>query len=175
MNSVYRQRIRRIVFSAAVGALYAALTVAFAPLSFGPLQFRFSEALCILPFYAPETALGLFAGCLLANLMSPYGLTDIIFGSLATLAAVLLVARSKRRPLAPLPVVLCNAVIIGTMLAFVHTPDNAWQSLPILIAQVGAEQAVVCYGLGLPLLYALPRIPYFRQLFPKRFMKENSI
>ena len=49
---------KRIVTAAVVGALYAALTLALAPISYGPLQFRVSEVLCILPYFLPYTARG---------------------------------------------------------------------------------------------------------------------
>lgn len=62
-------------------------------LTFGPIQVRFSEALCLLPFLFPETAWGLGVGCLIANLFSPYGALDIVVGSLSTLIAALLTAR----------------------------------------------------------------------------------
>lgn len=54
--------------SALVAALYALLVLAFAPLSFGPVQFRVAEALTLLPWLFPEAVLGLFVGCLVSNL-----------------------------------------------------------------------------------------------------------
>ena len=38
---------------AMIAAIYVALTMVFAPISFGPVQFRIAEALCILPFFTP--------------------------------------------------------------------------------------------------------------------------
>ena len=78
--------VRQLTTAAVVGALYAALTLlssAFG-IAFGPIQFRVSEALCVLPFLLPETAWGLFVGCWVANLISPYGALDMVVGSLAT-------------------------------------------------------------------------------------------
>ena len=82
----------RLAVSAVVAAAYAALTVALAPISYGAVQFRVSEALTVLPFLMPFTAWGLFAGCILANLYTG-SVVDILFGSLATLLAALLTAR----------------------------------------------------------------------------------
>ena len=42
-----------LAYGAAIAAIYVALTMAFQPISFGPVQFRISEALCILPFFTP--------------------------------------------------------------------------------------------------------------------------
>lgn len=77
--------------AAVIAALYTVLTlVAVAMnLAFGPVQFRFSEALTILPVFTPAAIPGLTLGCVLSNLWSSFGLADIIFGSLATLLAAL--------------------------------------------------------------------------------------
>ena len=66
--------------SAVIAARYAALTLALYPISFGAVQFRVSEALCILPAFVPFTAWGLWAGCAIANLAGGYGIPDIVFG-----------------------------------------------------------------------------------------------
>ncbi|MCL2748433.1 MAG: QueT transporter family protein [Oscillospiraceae bacterium] len=167
-NSGY---VRRIAYSAVVGALYLAITVLVEPLSYGLFQFRFAEALCLLPYFAPETTLGLFVGCLISNLFSPYGLPDIVVGSAATLLAAFLVGRINVRWLTPLPVVLCNALMVGAVLSLYSE-----ERIPFALAalSVGLGEFVVCVFLGLPLLYALPKVPYFRQLFPKRFEKPKT-
>ena len=83
---------RNLITAAVVGALYAVLTMVLAPISYGALQFRVSEVLCILPFFMPFTACGLFAGCIVANRMSTAGVLDVVFGSLATLITCLCIA-----------------------------------------------------------------------------------
>ena len=90
---------RQMTVAAIVGALYAALTLLSSVfgIAYGPVQFRFSEALCVLPFLFPETAWGLFAGCWVANLLSPYGLPDMIIGSLATLIAALWTSKCRSK------------------------------------------------------------------------------
>ena len=61
---------RNIVTAAVIGALYAVLTMVLAPISYGPVQCRISEVLCILPFFMPSTTWGLFFGCAIANIAS---------------------------------------------------------------------------------------------------------
>src|SRR5690606_20841055 len=73
-----------------IAALYFALTMAVAPLSYGQLgmmQIRIAGALCILPFFTPAAIPGLFVGCILANIFSFLGIVDVVFDSLAALAA----------------------------------------------------------------------------------------
>lgn len=89
---------RQLTCAAIVGAAYAVLSIfgSIFGITYGPIQCRFSEALCVLPFLLPETAWGLGVGCLIANLLSPYGILDVVVGSAATLLAALLTARCKR-------------------------------------------------------------------------------
>lgn len=153
--------VREITFAALVGALYVTMGY-FGNIfgwTFGIFQFRFAEALTVLPFLCPTAAWGLFAGCILTNLLSPYGLPDLIFGSLATLAAGLLTARCKSKWLAPLPPVLCNGLVVGALLAWSETGFTA--AFPATFAfnavSVGGAELLVCYILGLPLLALLTR------------------
>lgn len=71
--------------AALIAACYVVVTVALAPIAFGEVQFRISEALTILPLFTPAAIPGLFIGCLIGNTLGGAVLPDIIFGSLATL------------------------------------------------------------------------------------------
>ena len=93
-----KNTVLRLAVSAVVAAAYAALTVALAPISYGAVQFRVSEALTALPFLMPSTVWGIFAGCILANLFTG-NLFDIVFGSLATLGAALTTAYFGTMPI----------------------------------------------------------------------------
>lgn len=140
-----------------IAALYFALTMAVAPLSFGQLgmiQIRISEALCILPFFTPAAIPGLFIGCALANIFSFLGIVDVIFGSAATLVAALLTYTIKSKWLLPLPSVAVNAAVIGVLLKYFYFFEvPLW--MPVLY--VGAGQAIACYALGMPLFFLLSK------------------
>ena len=86
-----------LVCGAVIAALYAALTYAASAvnLAYGAVQFRFSEALTVLAAYTPAAIPGLTIGCILANLGSPYGITDIICGSAATFGRRIYVSHEK--------------------------------------------------------------------------------
>lgn len=140
---------RKIAIAGIIAAVYCVITVGVAPLSYGMMQLRISEALTILPVFTPYAIPGLFVGCLIANIMSPIGFVDMILGSLASLLAAYGTYKLKDKPwLAPLPPVLINGVIIGGMLYFYYGVNV---SLPLCILWVSAGQGVVCYGLGMPL------------------------
>lgn len=167
---------RRLVAAAAAGGLYAALTLALAPISYGPIQFRVSEILCILPFFLPVSAGGLTVGCILANLLGPgLGWMDVVFGSLATLLASLCTAaigmRARRLGdvgwgpclLACLMPVLFNAPMIGFVIAYAVKAEGVeasiWSMTALFGAQVGFGEAIVMFVLGLPAMRYLLKNP----------------
>lgn len=160
---------RRLCTAGVVGALYAVLTLTLPMLSFSALQVRFSEALTVLPFLFPETIPGLAVGCFIANLIgSPFAL-DWVVGTLATLLAALWTSRLKHVWLAPLPPVVCNAVIIGAEIAWFEAGFT--DAFPALwgynALTVGVGELLACCLLGTLLLKLLPRIPYFREMIPE--------
>lgn len=144
--------VRKLTHAAVIAALYAAVTLLAAPISFGTLQCRVSEALCVLPWLLPEASWGLFAGCLLSNLLSGAGPLDVVFGSLATLLAALLTRRCPRKWLAGLPPVLLNALIVGAVLAYSTVPERPLPAFLLFSGQIALGEAAAVYLLGLPLL-----------------------
>lgn len=104
---------QRLVKLAAVAALYVALTYALGFMSYGNIQFRVAEALMLLCFYKKDYGISLIVGCFIANIFSPMMLMDMIFGTLATVLAVLLIYVSPNLYVASLAPVLTNAVIVG--------------------------------------------------------------
>lgn len=156
-----------LVQGALIAAIYAALTYFIQPLSFGAQQFRFSEALTILPALTPAAIPGLTIGCLIANLGSPYGIADIICGTLATLLAAICSRaarniRFKNLPLlSPLFPVLFNGVIIGLEIAYFLPEGISWTAFATAGLSVAFGEFVICYILGLPLYTALNKTKIF--------------
>ena len=81
---------RALARAGIIAALYVALSLVVLPIASGTIQFRPSEALCVLPFFFPEAIPALFIGCMLSNLITGCVIWDIIFGSIITLAAAVL-------------------------------------------------------------------------------------
>lgn len=165
--------VRQLTLAAMVAALYAVLSyfAGIFGLAYGPIQCRFSEALCVLPFLFPGTVPGLFVGCFIANLLSPYGPLDIVAGSLATLIAALWTMKMPNRWLAPLPPVICNGVLVGAVLAWTQTGSAGpafWAAYAYQGVTVALGELAACYVLGSILLALLPRIGYLRGLMPER-------
>jgi len=158
--------VRNLTLAAILAAVYAALTLLLPIPQYGPVQVRFAEALTVLPFFFPAATPGLFLGCIIANLSSPYVL-DVFFGSAATLLACLWTGRLNNRWLAPLPPVICNALIVGWEIAFSLTGlgfpswpgfDSAfWPAFALNAFTVGVGELLACGVLGSILLSALYR------------------
>ncbi len=145
-------KVRFLAEAAIIAAIYAVLTMLLAPISYGPLQIRISEALTVLPAVKVSAIPGLLIGCAIANIIGPYGIYDVILGSLATLIAALLTyALRRKKILAPLPPVIINGIIIGGMLHFVYGVPN----LLLCMLWVALGQFAACYLLGYPLLRKL--------------------
>ncbi len=147
---------------AVLAALYAGLTVLLAPISYGAFQCRVSEALTLLPFFAPYTMWGLFIGCFLAILYTG-SVLDIVFGSLATLLAAFLTSKCKNKWLAALPPVLVNAVVIGAVIAWSSAGAEAfWAAFALNAFWVGLGQLGAGYVLGTVIVTALERLNLMR-------------
>lgn len=160
---------KRLCRGGMIAALYVALTYAFMPLAFGPIQVRPAEALCILPLFFPEAIPALCVGCMLSNLASPFFLYDVIFGSLVTLTAAFctyLVGRFfKKERLKPwiggaFPI-LFNALFIPYIIVFLCGGTDGYDSTTAAyfayVLSMFITEALWIYALGIPLYSALEK------------------
>ncbi|MFP4015473.1 MAG: QueT transporter family protein [Halanaerobiales bacterium] len=151
---------KQITKIAAIAALYAVLTVILAPISYGPIQVRISEALTLLPFFmGSPSAIGLWIGCMLANYIGGYGPIDIIFGAGITLIAGLLTARSRNFYVAGIYPVLLNAFGVALIL-FYQLEVPYW----ITALQVGVGQFIAVYIFGIILMKLLKKYDFFERI-----------
>ena len=153
-----------ITHAAAIAAIYVVLTLIFAPISYGEVQVRISEALTILPFFTPAAIPGLFIGCLIANFLGGSIILDVIFGSIATLigAAGTYLLRNNRW-LAPLPPIISNTIIVPLVLRYGY---GVPLPIPMLMLFIAIGEIISCYVLGEIVLAALLR--YREYIFSKK-------
>lgn len=148
-----------------IASLYAAVTIALAPISYGPIQVRISEALTVLPYLTPAAIPGLFVGCVVANIYGGLGIYDIVGGSLCTLLAAFLtylLARTRKPILAPLPPILVNALGVSLYLHFLFQLPYWITVAYIAIGEIGA-----CFVLGYPLLLIILRRKKLVEMFKR--------
>lgn len=138
-----RNKTRWIVMTGVIAALYTALTIGLAPISYGGFQFRISEVMTLLAFVNPMYIAGLTLGCFLANLASPLGFVDIIFGTAATFLSVYMMSKTQSLFKASLWPVIINGLMIGVELWYVF-------KLPLLLTifQVAFGEFVVVSIIG---------------------------
>ena len=163
MHSLFsRRNTKNLCLSALIAALYAALTLAFQPISYGAVQFRISEALTLLPVLFPQAVPGLTLGCLISNLFNPMGATvyDVVFGTLATLLACLLTYKLRDIRVkglaipASLPPVVFNMIIVGAFeITFFFSDGAPTAALAAFNAvTVGIGEIISCTVLGVALV-----------------------
>lgn len=156
--------------AAVIAALYVALTYVSNALglAYGAVQFRLSEILTLLPVFTPAAIPGLTIGCIIANITSPFGVVDVICGSIATLLAALCTRamrniRIKDMPvLSSLPPVLFNAVIIGLEIWALN--GRAAELFFISALEIGAGQLVMCVIIGLPFIRVIKKSGIFEKI-----------
>jgi uncharacterized membrane protein len=144
-----------------IAAMYVVLVFVFQFLSFETIQFRIAEFLLILIFFDKKSFIGLTIGTFVANyLMSPYGLVDALFGTLATvIALILMIIFSRPKVLSILFPALSNAIVIGLMIAIM----NQIPFVPIAL-WVFFGEAVVMLVIGLPVYYYLNKDQHFKEM-----------
>ena len=130
-----------------IASVYIVVSYILLPFSYGLIQFRAAEALVLLPMLYPEAILGVFVGCLIANIIGGLGPWDIIGGSLVTLLAAYVTYRYRFTPIAYLSPIILNAVLVGAYLS-VLLQLPYW----LVALSVGAGQAGVIFLLGVPLI-----------------------
>ena len=160
-----RNKIKKVAFGAIVAALYVVLTYiasAFGLASYA-IQVRFSEALTILPLFTPAAIPGLFAGCLLANILTGCATWDIIFGSIATLLGAIgtyLLRKTKFAYI--LPPIIANTLIVPPVLMYVYALEGTYLyfTLTVCIGEI-----ISCGLLGILLKKGLEKSNFFANHF----------
>jgi len=159
-----RRETKFLTQAAIIAAIYVVLTLTFAPISFGsansPIQFRISEVLTILPIFTPAAIPGLFIGCAVANINSPFGPIDTLVGSIATLVAAYFTFKLRgRKFIAMLAPAISNGLFVGSMIYFGMFQNQQFNLIGWLTAMlfVAFGEVVVCYALGIPFMAILTK------------------
>lgn len=158
MNNTFSRRVRTaaITKAAIIAAIYIILTFFANTLGLAnyAIQIRFSESLCILPYFTKAAIPGLFIGCLLSNLLTGCSIPDIIFGSLATLTGSIVThLLRKYKWAAPIGPIVSNALIIPFVLLYAYGIKPLWFSF----VTVTVGEIISCGILGILLLKSLER------------------
>lgn len=166
---------RKLTSIAAIAGLYTALTFVFAGISYGPVQFRIGEALAVLPIFGVIPVHGVTLGCFISNLIGLFlgfagtSVFDLAIGPIATFLAAkscYYIGKTNNKVLiyvfAGLPPVLINGILIGLELTFLC---HLGEVFIVNCLMVALGEFVVCYGLGLFLIYIFFRNDLYKKLF----------
>ena len=171
-----KTKTRTLVRCALIASLYTAVSLVLAPIAFGAVQARVSEAFTLLPVLVPDAVVGVTLGCFLTNLVGVFtganvlGALDIVVGTAATLTAALCTRRLAHVRLRGLPVaaavppVLINAVVVGAELAWAFGP-RTFAGFLLQAGGVALGQLFSCFALGLPLVRIIEKTPALRAWF----------
>lgn len=159
-----------ITQAAVIAALYVALTYVSNALglAYNAVQFRLSEVLTVLPVFTPAAIPGLAIGCVIANVSSPFGIADIICGSIATLSAAVMTRMCRNITvkgiplLSLLPPVIFNALIIG--LEIWYFSGRTAEIFFVSAFEIAVGQAVMCIAAGIPFIHAVKKTRVFNSI-----------
>lgn len=151
--------VRRLVRCAVIAAVYVVVCLLLAPFSYGAVQVRVAEALCLLPVFGAEYIVGVTLGCFLANLLGST-VVDVVFGTLATLLACLVTYKLRDIRVkglaipASLPPVVFNMIIVGAFeITFFFSDGAPTAMLAVFNAvTVGIGELISCTILGVALV-----------------------
>ena len=167
--------VTRLVRCAVIAAVYVVLCLALAPFSYGAVQVRIAEALCLLPVFGAEYIVGVTLGCFLANLLGST-VIDVVFGTLATLLACLVTyklrdVRVKGLAIpASLPPVVFNMLIVGAFeITFFFSDAAPTAALAAFNAvAVGIGEIISCTVVGVALVKLVESNEGLKRIFTEK-------
>lgn len=166
-----KKSLKNMIEISMIASIYIILTFFSATLgiAYSGVQFRLSEVLTVLPILTPNAIPGLVIGCFISNFLSPFGIIDIIFGTISTFIAAILTRllrniRLKGIPiLAPLPSVIIGALSVGLMISFFSLGKFYLPLFLTIFFNVFFSQFIVCYVLGIPFLIILEKQKIYKR------------
>ena len=128
--------VKLIVVNAMIASVYAALTLAISPIAYSEIQFRLSKIMVFLAFYNKKYIPGLVIGCIIANLFSPMGLLDVIFGTTSTIIVCIAMYIIKNRYLAAVIGAMITGLIVGGELWYAYQIPYLINALYVAIGEL---------------------------------------
>lgn len=154
-----------------VTSMYIVLTLSIPFLSYGPLQFRFSEIITLLAFIDPFYVGPLTLGCAIANIWSPMGIFDIIFGTLATYLTTKTMSKTKNIYLASLLPSLFSIIIGLEILLVSSEPINLF----IVTGQIMFSEFVIVSLIGVPVFKTIMKNNFLMNILYSKNLNDNSM
>ena len=162
------RNVKKIVLSGLIAAMYVVLTLLqntlFPGTASAAVQFRASEALCVLAVFTPAAIPGLTVGCIISNIFAGLGAIDLVVGPLASFLAALgmYLLRNQRALKLPILSLLCpavsNGLLVGAEIALFFSEGQAFWAVFWMNAGLGAVgELAVLFTLGVFLFLAVEK------------------
>jgi len=157
--------LKDLILQTMIAAIYVVLVYVFQFASFGLIQFRIAEVLMILVLFDKKSVIGLTIGCFFANVLGGAIILDVIFGTLATtIAAILMILTKKVIWVSLLMPAVVNGIIVGLLLTYAYDLGMLYITIPAVF--IG--EFLVLFVIGLPLYKALKDNSHFHELFHQK-------
>ena len=151
--------LKNIIINGLYAAIYVVLCAVFKPFSFGLIQIRISEALCIMPLFDTMSVISISIGCFLSNMFFGGEFIDAVFGTIATFIGLFCIRFIKKDNffLKMLPTVISNMLIIPFVLRYAYGIN---EPLWLAAISVGFGEVVSVMAIGFSLYKALNKIGF---------------
>ncbi len=139
---------KTITTQAIVAAVYVVLTWSVPAFSYGPIQFRIAEVLTLLAFYNSKYVYGLTIACAIANMISPFGIVDIFFGSLASFIALFMMTKVKNIWLASIMPALSSPIVALVIKLVAKDSKSFW----LITGEIMLSEIIIVSIIGVPVI-----------------------
>ena len=152
-----------------VSSIYVVLCFIFQSISFGPIQLRLSEILCLFTIENPIYIIAITIGCFISNLLlSPLGIIDAIIGSLVSGIACIIGYLFRKIKLKNFPLLsaitisFVNAIVIALEMDYVLNNSSIfiYSFIEILISEL-----LILVVIGYPIYNKLLKIINKKELY----------
>lgn len=170
-----RNLLKKVVIESIVAAIYVVLVFSLQFMSFDAIQFRIAEALLVLVYFSPNHIVGLLVGTILSNLFSSLGVIDLLFGTIASLIALVLMLLVKKQKYVGLIIPgIINGIIISIEIAIIDgiamfSPLFWLNSLYIFLGETA-----VMYLIGVPLILVIKKNKKLQSLISLDYDEQDS-
>ncbi len=153
-----------------VMALYIVLSLLMPQMGYGPIQFRLAEILTLLAFVDSSYVLPITLACAIVNFWSPFGLVDVVFGSLHSFIALKAMTKTDNIYLASIFPAIFSVIIALEILIF--SPEAI--SFFLVAGQIMLSQFIIVSLIGVPIFKVIMKNEYLMNLITINGNKDNS-
>lgn len=158
-------KIRTMATSGIIAALYVAVSLLIAPLAFSNIQFRISEMFNHLIVFDKKYFFGIIIGVFVANLFSPLGVIDLVFGVGMSAISLAITIFSAKFIKGIVQRMVFNTVVFSFFAFLIAIELNIVFKLPFLMGWLTvALGEIVVMTIGIPVMIALNKRLKFKEI-----------